>query len=67
MDVLGDILGNDYLVLNAGVSSMTMMKRGICNDLGKLLILKSSHPHYSVLTQADGFRAVLLLGYTSLE
>jgi alpha-L-fucosidase 2 len=33
VDVLGSILGGSYEVLNAGVSSMTMLKKGLCNDL----------------------------------
>jgi alpha-L-fucosidase 2 len=31
VDILGSILGSNYEVLNAGVSSMTMLKKGVCN------------------------------------
>ena len=33
VDTLQDILGHQYSVFNAGVSSMTMLKQGLCNDL----------------------------------
>ena len=33
VDVLGAMLGEEYEVFNAGKSSMTMLKRGLCNDL----------------------------------
>lgn len=33
VDSLQDILGHKYSVFNAGKSSMTMLKQGLCNDL----------------------------------
>ena len=32
VEVLQNILGGDYEVINAGLSSQTMLKKGICND-----------------------------------